>query len=78
MDDDYQQVTCKINHNDFVDEYIINFVYEKCKDLLIRPLRNKMIQRSDEKDTPLLIVGDYNVITCIKEKLGGGGEYPTI
>ncbi|KAG5580250.1 hypothetical protein H5410_050877 [Solanum commersonii] len=71
LEEDEQQITCDIGHNELQNHFTTTFVYAKCKDHLRRPLWDKMLYYSAEIDKPWCSVGDYNAITSIEEKLGG-------
>ncbi|XP_049375739.1 uncharacterized protein LOC125840542 [Solanum verrucosum] len=71
LEEDEQQITCDIGHNELQTHFNMTFVYAKCKDHLRRPLWDRMIFRAGESNRPWCSVGDYNVITSIEEKLGG-------
>ena len=71
LDEDEQQITCNMKHNELQYQFTSTFVYAKCKDHLRRPLWNKMIQQATLNDNPWCSVGDFNVITSVEEKLGG-------
>ncbi|KAH0772311.1 hypothetical protein KY290_016292 [Solanum tuberosum] len=71
LEEDEQQITCDIGHNELQTHFNMTFVYAKCKDHLRRPLWDRMIFRAAESNKPWCSVGDYNVITSIEEKLGG-------
>ncbi|KAH0737915.1 hypothetical protein KY290_036620 [Solanum tuberosum] len=71
LEEDEQQITCDIGHNELQTHFNMTFVYAKCKDHLRRPLWDRMIFRTAESNKPWCSVGDYNVITSIEEKLGG-------
>ncbi|KAH0684447.1 hypothetical protein KY289_022199 [Solanum tuberosum] len=71
LEEDEQQITCDIGHNELQTHSTITFVYAKCKDHLRRPLWDRMMHHAAENTNPWCSVGDYNVITAIEEKLGG-------
>ncbi|KAH0712277.1 hypothetical protein KY289_008236 [Solanum tuberosum] len=72
LDEDDQHVTCEIAHNELQTQFTTTIIYAKCKDLLRRPLWDRMLQQAnDTANSPWCAVGDYNVITSMDEKLGG-------
>ncbi|XP_015159877.1 uncharacterized protein [Solanum tuberosum] len=72
IEEDEQQVTCEITHNELHIKFSNTFVYAKCKDYLRRPLWDRMLYHATATtNSPWCAVGDYNVITSIDEKLGG-------
>ena len=71
LDEDEQQITCNIKHNELQYQFTSTFAYAKCKDHLMRPLWDKMIHHDTLNDNPWCTVGDFNVLTCMEEKLGG-------
>ncbi|XP_055822053.1 uncharacterized protein LOC129890541 [Solanum dulcamara] len=70
LDQDEQQLTCKISHAAWPKQYLTTFVYAKCKDYMRRDLWDKMLQFSDREE-PWCTIGDFNVITHVEEKMGG-------
>lgn len=50
--------------------FIMTFVYAKCKDIPKKPLWDKLLIHTNT-DKPWYAIGDFNVITSPKEKLGG-------
>ena len=70
LDEDEQQITCDMKHNELQYQFTSTFIYEKCKEFLRRPLWEKLIHHSININ-PWCAVGDYNVITDVEEKLGG-------
>ncbi|TMW81069.1 hypothetical protein EJD97_012226, partial [Solanum chilense] len=70
LDSDQQQVTCELIHEECSEKFIITFVYAKCKDYLRRPLWDSMLQWANT-DYPWCTIGDFNVISSTKEKIGG-------
>ncbi|XP_015161044.1 uncharacterized protein [Solanum tuberosum] len=72
LEEDEQQITCEIAHNELQTPFTTTFVYAKCKDHLRRPLWDRMLDHANATtNSPWCAVGDYNVITSIDEKLGG-------
>ncbi|XP_055800396.1 uncharacterized protein LOC129869819 [Solanum dulcamara] len=59
VDQDEQQLTCKISHAAWPKQYLITFVYAKCKDYMRRELWDKMLQFSDREE-PWCTIGDFN------------------
>lgn len=43
LDEDEQQTTFEMKHNESEYKFTSSFVYSKCKDLLTRPLWDKML-----------------------------------
>lgn len=70
-DEDEQQITCEIKHNELQYKLITIFIYVKCKYNLKRPVRDKMLQQDTIDNKSWCSVGDFNVITLIDEELGG-------
>ncbi|KAG5568244.1 hypothetical protein H5410_064739 [Solanum commersonii] len=70
IEEDDQQITCDISHNEIQTHFTITFVYAKCKDQLRRPLWDIMLFHVTKAETAKAH-SDYNVITSIEEKLGG-------
>ncbi|TMX01865.1 hypothetical protein EJD97_023372 [Solanum chilense] len=71
LDEDEQQITCDIKHNELQGQFITTFVYAKCKDYLRRTLWDKILLQANEDTKPWCAVRDFNVITAVEEKLGG-------
>ncbi|XP_049365117.1 uncharacterized protein LOC125829910 [Solanum verrucosum] len=71
IEEDEQQITSDISHNEIQTHFTTTFVYAKCKDQLRRPLWDRMLFHAAESSKPWCLVGDYNVITSMEEKLGG-------
>ncbi|KAH0734895.1 hypothetical protein KY285_010602 [Solanum tuberosum] len=72
LEEDEQQITCDISHNQLNNQFTITFVYAKCKDHLRRPLWDRMMHYATNRtNSPWFSIGDFNVIRAIKEKLGG-------
>ncbi|XP_015084240.1 uncharacterized protein LOC107027651 [Solanum pennellii] len=71
LDEDEQQITFNMKHNELQYQFTSIFNYAKCKDHLRRPFRDKMIKQDTLNDNPWCTVGDFNVITSVEEKLGG-------
>ncbi len=70
LESDQQQVTCEISHENCKEKFTMTYVYAKCKDQLRKPLWEVMLKRSESRN-PWCVLGDFNVITSISEKLGG-------
>jgi len=48
----------------------MSFIYAKCKDYLRRPLWDRLLFYANMEQS-WCIIGDFNVITFIEEKMGG-------
>ena len=46
LDEDEQQITCEMKHNELQDQFITTFVYTKCKEHLRRPHWDKMLHQA--------------------------------
>ncbi|WMV13661.1 hypothetical protein MTR67_007046 [Solanum verrucosum] len=57
IEEDEQQITCEIGHNEIQNQFITTFVYAKCKDHLRRPLWDRMMYHSAETTKPWCSVG---------------------
>lgn len=49
----------------------ITVVYAKCRNHLRRPMQDRHRQQSANVTAPWYIIGDFNVITSVEEKIGG-------
>ncbi|XP_055835119.1 uncharacterized protein LOC129903596 [Solanum dulcamara] len=70
LENEEQLITYEFNHVMNPNQFIVTFVYAKCKDHLRRPLWDSMLQQS-ATSLPWCTLGDFNVITDPQEKLGG-------
>ncbi|KAH0667664.1 hypothetical protein KY285_028870 [Solanum tuberosum] len=70
LEEDEQQITCDIGHNELQTNFTYTFVYVKWKDHLRRTLWGRMLHHASGNTNPWCSVGDYNVITSIEENLG--------
>ncbi|KAM3218187.1 hypothetical protein P3L10_022717 [Capsicum annuum] len=70
LDQDDQQITCEIKHVSHHSTFINTFVYAKCRYYIRRPLWDNILQFSSF-NKPWSILGDFNIIIDIDEKLGG-------
>lgn len=69
---DEQQLTYEIQYTQIPDKFFATYVYAKCRDHLRIPLWERILHLSDRfKDHPWCVVGDFNVITSIEEKMEG-------
>ncbi|KAG5599775.1 hypothetical protein H5410_031145 [Solanum commersonii] len=72
LEEDKQQITCEIAHNELQTPFTTTLVYAKCKDHLRRPLWDRLLHHANAiTSSPWCAVGDYNVITFMDENLGG-------
>ncbi|XP_069154435.1 uncharacterized protein [Solanum lycopersicum] len=71
LDEDEQQITCDMKHNELQYQFTTTFIYAKCKEYLRRPLWEKLLHHASVSTNPWCAVGDYNVISDVEEKLGG-------
>ena len=52
LNEDEQQITCDIKHNELQRQFITTFVYAKCKDYSRTPLWDKMHPQYNEDTKP--------------------------
>ncbi|XP_069145607.1 uncharacterized protein [Solanum lycopersicum] len=71
FDEDEQQITCDMKHNELQYQFTSTFIYAKCKQYLRRPLWDKLLHHTSVSTNPWCAVGDYNVISNVDETLGG-------
>ena len=71
LDEDEQQITCDMKHNELQYQFTSTFVPAKCKDHLRRSFCEKMLHQASLNDNPWYTVGQFNVITSMEEKHGG-------
>ncbi|KAH0773495.1 hypothetical protein KY290_010632 [Solanum tuberosum] len=69
-----QHITCSLEHIEVKDKFMISFIYAKCKDHIMRPLWDKLLQFSTN-NTPWCTIGDFNVMTSTEEKQGGYNDH---
>ncbi|WMV32844.1 hypothetical protein MTR67_026229 [Solanum verrucosum] len=65
-----QHITGKFKHPDLTEQFMMSFIYAKCKDHMRRSLWDKLLFYAS-MEIPWCTIGDFNVITFIEEKLGG-------
>ncbi|WMV13666.1 hypothetical protein MTR67_007051 [Solanum verrucosum] len=65
-----QRLTISFKHIDIPEQFMMSFIYAKCKDYMRRPLWDMLLFYAN-MDLPWCTLGDFNVITSIEEKLGG-------
>ncbi|XP_018633707.1 uncharacterized protein [Nicotiana tomentosiformis] len=71
IDQDEQQMTVELKHVEAVGVFQLTIVYAKCKANLRRPLWEVLRQTSLTCTIPWCVLGDFNVIASIEEKIGG-------
>ncbi|XP_070046797.1 uncharacterized protein [Nicotiana tomentosiformis] len=69
--DDEQVLTMELQHTEAVEPFQITVIYAKCKIALGRPLWEVLRQKSMTCTIPWCVIGDFNMITSIEEKVGG-------
>jgi len=52
LEEDEQQITCDIRHNELQTNFTYTFVYAKCKDHLRRPLWDRMLHHAAGNNNP--------------------------
>ncbi|OIS96896.1 hypothetical protein A4A49_01939 [Nicotiana attenuata] len=70
IDHDEQQLTVKLGHVEAADPFHLTIIYAKCKIALRRPLWDTLRTKALATSTPWCVIGDFNVITSIEEKIG--------
>lgn len=58
MENDEQHITCDLQHMEVSGNFIISFIYAKCRDHLRRPLWDRLLHFSD-LDKPWCTIGDF-------------------
>ncbi|XP_019239991.1 PREDICTED: uncharacterized protein LOC109219985 [Nicotiana attenuata] len=71
LDSDEQQVTLELRHVEAAETFHISVIYAKCKPILRRPLWENLRLKSTTTHVPWCVIGDFNVIASIEEKIGG-------
>lgn len=62
IDEDEQQITLDLKHNELKTQLTISFVYAKYKNYLRRPLRDRILQQTAQKEKPWCTVSDFYVL----------------
>ncbi|OIT36808.1 hypothetical protein A4A49_60393, partial [Nicotiana attenuata] len=70
-DHDEQQLTLEMRHVEYDSPFFLIVVYAKCKPILGRPLWEVLRHKSATYDSPWCVIGDFNVIASVEEKIGG-------
>ncbi|KAG5605816.1 hypothetical protein H5410_027308 [Solanum commersonii] len=65
-----QHITGNFKHPNLTEQFMISFIYAKCKDHMRRPLWDRLLFYASI-DVPWCTTGDFNVVTSIEEKLKG-------
>lgn len=71
LHDTTQHVTCYANHVNIGAKFHLTLVYAKCRTFLRRTLWEDLVSVSNNIQGPWSIMGDFNVIAKVEEKLGG-------
>lgn len=66
-----QHITCKISHYNTSNSFYLTTVYAKCRSSFRKELWEDMVDFSNSINEPWAILGDFNVITNVEEKIGG-------
>ncbi|OIT20579.1 hypothetical protein A4A49_56079, partial [Nicotiana attenuata] len=61
----------KLRHVEAAETFHISVIYAKCKPILRRPLWENLRLKSTTTHVPWCVIGDFNVIASIEEKIGG-------
>nr|XP_009767379.1 PREDICTED: uncharacterized protein LOC104218552 [Nicotiana sylvestris]XP_016449441.1 PREDICTED: uncharacterized protein LOC107774429 [Nicotiana tabacum] len=60
-----------MTHTENGKMFHLTIIYAKCKPLLRRPLWEVLNQKSSSCNVPWCVIGDFNVIASVEEKIGG-------
>lgn len=71
LHDTPQHVTCHASHANSGTNFHLSLVYAKCRTILRRSLWDDLISFSTNLQGPWSVIGDFNVIAKVVEKLGG-------
>ncbi|XP_070002509.1 uncharacterized protein LOC142165968 [Nicotiana tabacum] len=70
-DHDEQQLTLQMRHVESDTPFFLTVIYAKCKPILRRPLWEVLRHKSTTYDSPWCVIGDFNFIASVEEKIGG-------
>ncbi|PHU24658.1 Protein TRIGALACTOSYLDIACYLGLYCEROL 1, chloroplastic [Capsicum chinense] len=71
INDDDQQITCRLMNQEGNTEMVVTLVYAKCTQSERLQLWDSLFQISHNFQVPWLVGGDFNVIVNDEEKMGG-------
>ncbi|KAH0716651.1 hypothetical protein KY290_012911 [Solanum tuberosum] len=65
-----QYITRNFKHPDLTEQFMMSFIYAKCKDHMRRPLCDRLLFYAS-MHVPYCTIANFNLITSIEEKLWG-------
>ncbi|OIT01093.1 hypothetical protein A4A49_19935 [Nicotiana attenuata] len=71
LDHDEQQLSLEMRHVVDDNTFYVTVIYAKCKLAMRRPLWDILRHKSTNYTYPWCVIGDFNVIASVKEKIGG-------
>ncbi|OIT22702.1 hypothetical protein A4A49_30028 [Nicotiana attenuata] len=71
LDHDEQQLSLEMKHVENGNLFHLTLIYAKCKPILRRPLCEVLRHKSTTCNVPWCVIGDFNVIAYVEEKIGG-------
>ncbi|XP_070041492.1 uncharacterized protein [Nicotiana tomentosiformis] len=71
IDHDEQKLTIDMRYVENKNHFFLTVIYAKCTPILIRPLWEVLRHKSAIYDSPWCVIGDFNVIVFVEEKIGG-------
>ncbi|XP_019225728.1 PREDICTED: uncharacterized protein LOC109207293 [Nicotiana attenuata] len=71
IDHHEQQISIELKHIEAAEPFILTIIYAKCKPVLRRPLWDCLRTKVASSNTSWCVIGDFNVISSIEEKIGG-------
>ncbi|XP_016494260.2 uncharacterized protein LOC107813500 [Nicotiana tabacum] len=66
-----QQMTIELKHVEADDPFQVTIIYTKCKPSMRIPLWQTLRLKSTSCSVPWCVIGDFNVIASVEEKIGG-------
>ncbi|OIT35430.1 hypothetical protein A4A49_02536 [Nicotiana attenuata] len=71
LDHDEQQLSLEMRHVVDDNTFYVTVIYAKCKPAMRRPLWDILRHKSTNYTHPWCVIGDFNVIASVEEKIGG-------
>ncbi|OIT04903.1 hypothetical protein A4A49_31371 [Nicotiana attenuata] len=71
LDHDEQQLSLEMTHAENGKIFHLTVIYAKCKSVLRRTLWEVIRHKSSRCNVPWCVIGDFNVIALVEEKIGG-------